>query len=463
MTTTQPTEPVISVAEYSRRLRRVVEESPSGEWVEGEVSGSKTAPSGHVYFSLKDEREPALIDCVMYRTQALRFRKLLTDGTRIQVRGKASLWVPRGRLQFSVEQVRPAGTGSLLLALEELKQRLAAEGLFDPARKRALPADPRVIGVVTSAVGAAWHDVVAVAFRRGGAHLVLSAALVQGQEATKSLISAIDLIERHPRLDVLIIGRGGGSNDDLMAFNDERVVRRIAAVRVPVVSAVGHDVDTTLSDWVADVRAATPSQAAELVVMDATHRQERLARHSVALRRSLQQRLVEDRATLQALRARVADPRFTLLQRQQQLDESTAQLATLVRSKIRCADLSFAALQRRLHARHPLAVTARARGAWVPLAMRLSSTMRDQMSRRSSQLSQSTARLSGLSPLTVLSRGYAIAYRLDGRAVRSSLEIDLGEPLALRLHQGGAKVVVQEKHMPEPNIVDGTSRGPEPC
>ena len=191
-------EPVISVAEFSRRLRRVVEDASYPEWVEGEVSGSKAAPSGHVYFSLKDEREPALLDCVMYRTQALRFRKLLRDGTRIQVRGKATVWVPRGRLQFSVEQVRAAGQGSLLIALEELKLRLVAEGLFDPSRKRPLPTEPRVIGVVTSAVGAAWQDITAVAFRRGGAHVVLSPALVQGEAAPSSLIAAIDLIERHP-------------------------------------------------------------------------------------------------------------------------------------------------------------------------------------------------------------------------------------------------------------------------
>ena len=165
----EASEPVVSVAEFSRRLRRTVEATVCVDWIEGEISSSKAASSGHVYFCLKDEREPAMIDCVMYRTQALRNRNLLTDGTRVQVRGKPSLWIPRGRLQFSVEQVRTAGRGSLLQALEELKQRLAAEGLFDPARKRALPLEPRVIGVVTSAHGAAWKDIIAVAFRRGGA------------------------------------------------------------------------------------------------------------------------------------------------------------------------------------------------------------------------------------------------------------------------------------------------------
>jgi exodeoxyribonuclease VII large subunit len=455
-------EPVISVAEFSRRLRRVVEDACYSEWVEGEVSGSKAAPSGHIYFSLKDEREPALLDCVMYRTQALRFRKLLSDGTRIQVRGKATVWVPRGRLQFSVEQVRAAGKGSLLVALEQLKLKLVAEGLFDPSRKRALPTEPRVIGVVTSAVGAAWQDITAVAFRRGGAHVVLSPALVQGEGAPGSLIAAIDLIERHPLLDVLIVGRGGGSNEDLMAFNDERVVRRLAAVRVPVVSAVGHDVDTTLCDWVADVRAATPSQAAELTVVDATQRQERLAHQSIVLQRSMARRLAEDRATLQTIRSRIFDPRFMLLQRQQQLDEMVVRVAGSMRSHVKMWRSSSDALERRLRGRHPMTVVARARTALVPLRLRLPSAIKAKVTDLSAQLSDSTTRLSGLSPLAILARGYSIAYRLNGQAVRSFVEIDIEERLSLRLHEGSATVVVQEKRMTQPNIVDGTSKGPGP-
>lgn len=458
----EASEPVVSVAEFSRRLRRAVEATACDDWIEGEVSSSKVASSGHVYFTLKDEREPALLECVMYRTQALRFRKLLADGTRVQVRGKPALFVPRGRLQFSVEQVRAAGMGSLLLALEALKQRLAAEGLFDPARKRALPLEPRVIGVVTSANGAAWKDIVAVAFRRGGAHVVLSPALVQGQEAPHSLISAIDRIERHESLDVLIVGRGGGSGEDLMAFNDERVVRRIAAVRVPVISAVGHDIDTTLSDWVADVRAATPSQAAEMAVIDAEQRRERLARITLAMQRALGRRLSEDRATLQALRARVSDPRYMILQRQQTLDDLVVQSASIVRSRLRSSRSALEHLERRLQARHPRAVVAQSRNTWVPLNLRLSSTLRDRMSRKRSQLSEQTARLVGLSPLAILSRGYSVAYRLDGQAVRSSTEIALGDRLSLRLYQGAAVVSVEEKHPPKPNTVDGTARGPGP-
>ena len=455
-------DPIISVAEFNQRLRHAVEDASRSEWVEGEVAGMKLAPSGHAYFSLKDEREPALLDCVMYRSAALKFRRMLLDGTRVQARGRATVWVPRGRLQFTVEQVRAAGRGAHLLALEELKRKLSAEGLFDASHKRAVPLEPRVIGVVTSAVGAAFQDIIAVAFRRGGAHIVLSPSLVQGQDAAESLIAAIDRIERHPLLDVLIIGRGGGSNDDLMAFNDERVVRRVAAVRVPVVSAVGHDVDTTLSDWVADVRAATPSQAAELTVVDSTQRQERLRHHVRALQRCMGRRLADDHATLESIRARVSDPRFTFLQKQQSLDDLVLRAAGCVRARVRKSSAVVDGFERRLQARHPLAVLSRARQALTPHDHRLRSCMRQRLAALTLGLTDRTARLLGLSPVAILARGYSIARGPNGRAVRSTAEIEPGDALSLTLHQGTAVVEVKEKREALPNIIDGTPKRPGP-
>lgn len=455
-------EAVISVAEFNQRLRHAVEDASRSEWVEGEVAGMKLAPSGHAYFCLKDEREPALLDCVMYRSAALRFRRLLVNGTRVQARGRATVWVPRGRLQFSVEQVRAAGRGAHLLALEELKRKLSAEGLFDPARKRPVPLEPRVIGVVTSAAGAAFQDIVTVAFRRGGAHIVLCPALVQGQEAAESLVAAIERIEQHPLLDVLIIGRGGGSNDDLMAFNDERVVRRVAAVRVPVISAVGHDIDTTLVDWAADVRAATPSQAAELAVVDSRHRLERLGHCTRALTRCMNRRLADDRATLEAIRSRVSDPRFAFLQKQQTVDDALLRAARCLRAKVRRGAGTLAAFERRLHARHPLKVLSVARQEFSPLDQRLRSRMWQRLAEQKLLLADRSSRLEGLSPVAILARGYAIARRPDGRAVRSVREIARGDTLSLTLHQGAAIVEVKEKNAEPPKPIDGNPRGPGP-
>jgi exodeoxyribonuclease VII large subunit len=234
---------VVSVAELDRRLRRAVEGATGGYWVEGEVSSLKRATSGHLYFTLKDDEEDAIIECVMYRFDALRAQRFIKEGEKLQLFGRVTVWAPRGRLQLVGQRARPAGRGSLLLALEDLKKKLAAEGLFEPARRRQIPADPHIVGVVTSAAGAAFHDIRSVAFRRGSVRLVLSPALVQGDGAPASLVAALDALECYPGLDVVIIGRGGGSGEDLMAFNHESVVRRVAAMRVPVVSGVGHETD----------------------------------------------------------------------------------------------------------------------------------------------------------------------------------------------------------------------------
>jgi exodeoxyribonuclease VII large subunit len=429
-------EEVIGVAELDRRLRRAVEGATGREWVEGEVSSLKRAASGHVYFTLKDEREDAVVDCVMYRMQAGRARRHLSEGARLQVFGRATLWAPRGRLQLVCERARPAGRGALLEALERLKEKLAAEGLFAQERKRPLPAEPRVVGVVTSSAGAAFHDICTVALRRGSVRIVLSAAQVQGDGAAESIVSAIDLIERYPRLDVLIVGRGGGSNEDLMAFNDERVVRRVAASRVPVVSAVGHEIDFSLTDLAADVRAATPSEAAELVVADARARRETLARLQGALERAMHARLVEDRGAVERLKNDLADPRFLIVERQQELDELTSRLERTGRRDLGQRRGALETLHRRLSSRHPRAVLALARADLGPLSARLASAARARLGAAEHELGMRSAALHALSPLTVLGRGYAIATRDDGRALRRASDVRIGDPVQLKLHEG---------------------------
>jgi exodeoxyribonuclease VII large subunit len=357
--------------------------------------------------------------------------------------------------------VRPAGRGALLEALEQLKERLAAEGLFAPEKKRALPSEPRIVGVVTSAAGAAFHDIVSVAFRRGDVKIVLAPALVQGEGAPESLIRALDLIERYPGIDVIVIGRGGGSGEDLMAFNDERVVRRVARLRVPVVSAVGHEVDFSLTDLAADVRAATPSQAAELVVPELRLRAAAWQRADTALRRAVLGQLTQIRRSIERARSRLSDPRFTIAERQQELDDLVTRLRRRATETVAADRASLERVTRRLYTRHPRAVLAGARADLGPLNVRLGSAARRSLARAEARLADSAVRLHGLSPLTILGRGYAIATREDGRALRSANDVAVGDVVGIRLGHGALVSRVLETQLPPETVPQAPPGGPD--
>ena len=434
-------------SQSSSQLEKCGEAACGFEWVEGELAGLKLAPSGHAYFQLKDEREDALLDCVMYKFYAARARRFLSEGARVQLSGRATIYAARGRLQFVAEALRPAGRGALLEALEQLKQRLAAEGLFDPARKRPLPADPRVVGVVTSRSGAALHDIVSVAFRRANVTVVLAAALVQGEDAPRSLVRALDKLDRYPGLDVVILGRGGGSGEDLMAFNDERVVRRVASMQVPVVSAVGHEVDISLTDFAADVRAATPSQAAELVVPDRRSRVRALDDQMRHLGRAMHTRLLEAQAQADRLRTKIGDPRFYLAEKQQLLDEARLDLERGLVRRIRDRRQVLERLHRRVLLQHPAAVISRTRAAIAPMSARLSGAMRVRLGGARASLGERATQIEALSPLAVLGRGYAIAADLAGRVVTDAASLSDGERITLRLQHGGLLAVVEQRRV----------------
>ncbi|MCU0692849.1 MAG: exodeoxyribonuclease VII large subunit [Polyangiaceae bacterium] len=435
----------LSVAELDRRLRRVVESSTVGAWVQGEIGGLKIAASGHAYFALKDEHEDAMIDAVAYRDSALRAQRLLQNGARVVVRGKATVWAPRGKLQLVVDAVRPAGRGALLEALEKLKLKLAAEGLFDAQRKRPVPRDARAIGVVTSSGGAVIHDIIQVAFRRASPRILLAPAVVQGEEAAASIVAALDRIERVRGLDVIIIGRGGGSIEDLMAFNDERVVRRVAACRLPIVSAVGHEVDVTLTDLAADARAATPSQAAEMVVADAQAQLETLLHLRARLRRAMRSYLSEDRAAVERLKYRLGDPRRFIHERQQRLDDLMQRSQSTVRSLLASRRAGIDKLHRRLAGQHPRTVLVRTRGELGVLRWRLGAAARQGLRARRQTLGDQLAALRALSPLAVLARGYAIATGADGVAVRDAAVLRLGDSLWVRMFHGSVQTQVVGK------------------
>ena len=315
-----------------------------------------------------------------------------------------------------------------------------------------MPKAPRIVGVVTSRAGAALHDIRTVAFRRGGVRLILSSALVQGQDAASSLIAALDLIEKYPGLELIIFGRGGGSSEDLMAFNDEAVVRRVARASVPLVSAVGHEVDISLCDWAADLRAATPSQAAELVIPDRQAQQEALLHWLARLGRAMRGEVLLRRGDLSALRARLRDPRFDVLEKQQRLDELWFKLHRCRDRQVGRNEQRLSELRQRLMLRHPRVTLAQAHGRLQPLAARLGAARTRWLSRNSNRLKHAVVRLDGLSPLSVLGRGYCIVSKIvpttgrpvasDGAVIRSAADILVGASLALRFHHGYATAKV---------------------
>ncbi len=439
-----PDRNVVSVADLCRKLKRTLEGATGTDWIRGEVGAVRQVASGHVYFTLKDEREEAAVDCVAYRFHAQKVRRHLADGARVLVLGRATFWAPRGRTQLVVEVVRPAGRGELLERLMALKEALGREGLFDAARKRPLPPSPGCVGVVTSSDGAAWHDIRTVALRRGSPRLVLSAATVQGDAAPSSLIQALDRLERYPGVEVIIFGRGGGSFEDLLAFSDERVVRRVAQCLVPVVSAVGHEVDTSLCDLVADVRAATPSEAAELVVPDMALRSRELQRLTHALLRAQRGRFDDDRATLTRIRAHLTDPRFVIANKQQLLDEHLARMERFMTRQLRECRGAGHRMQQRLVARHPQVVIANTRKRVEASSNRIEALMRRRTSEARQRASHLQARLQALSPLSVLARGYAIVLTQDGHAVRRYDQASVGARLRVRLHHGTLQADVAE-------------------
>ena len=447
----------LTVAELDRAIKGAVEDAFSAPvWVEGEVTGARPAPNGHLYFCLKDEREEAAIDVVMYRSSVTpRMRALCVDGARLRLRGKPTLWAPRGRLQLIADRLQATGRGALLEALERLKAKLAAEGLFAPERKRALPAEPRIIGVVTSPSGAVIHDVCRVAFRRGGARILLAPAQVQGPDAVSSICRALAMLQRLREVDVIVLGRGGGSADDLGAFNEEAIVRAVAFSRVPVVSAVGHDVDVTLVDFAADARAATPSQAAEMIVPDRRAQRELLRRTRLHLARAMHGRVTHGRVAQGRVARRLGDPRLAIASHQQTLDDRLARLVARARSAMSQRRDALVRVERRLSSLHPRAILARERAdltrldhrlgtLWgatfareradlTRLDHRLGTLWSGSFARRAAELHRAAARLDAFSPLKVLARGYAIATREDGRAIRTGEDVAPGQKIHLRV------------------------------
>ncbi len=438
-------ERVYRVGQLNRMVRILLEERWADVWAMGELSDVTHAGSGHVYFTLNDEQEHAQLRGVMFRSDARRSKAKLQDGARVKLRGTLSLFEPRGGFQLIARIALPQGLGELQAQFEALRAKLEAQGLLAPERKRALPQLPRVLGVVTSEHGAALHDIVRVAGERCPLRIVVSPCLVQGRDAPASIVAALQAIQRVPELDAVIVGRGGGAAEDLFAFNDERVARAIAACRVPVVSAVGHEIDVTLADLVADLRASTPSNAAELCVPDRRALQSELSAHGRALERALEVRVQRARLRLERLGRGLHDPRVSLRGTRARLAAARGRLEQLGRARLRARRQQLAGLLERLSRRDPRLLCAQDRARLHGLRARLLAQGSTLSAGRRARLSQNAARLQALSPLSVLARGYAIAlHEGSGRALLRAADAAEGDALRLRLHEGELRARVEK-------------------
>lgn len=422
-------------------------ESFSDIWVAGEISGSKTAPSGHIYFNLKDEG--AQIRCALFARTARFTRFKPKDGVAVLVRGRIDVYAQRGEYQLLVDAIEPRGFGALQVAFEQLKQKLAQEGLFDAARKRPLPPFARRIGIVTSPTGAVIRDMINVLTRRfPGLHIRLYPALVQGEGSADQVCRGIEFFSRIPWADVVIVARGGGSVEDLWTFNEESVARAIVACSVPVVSAVGHETDFTIADFVADLRAATPSAAAELVVGTREQLLERIFTLDRRLIQVTRYRLSEWQRMLHQLSVNRAGSTLHRMigKRLQRVDELDTRVRDITRTRQAARRKAIDELETRLRRMDLRLRIVQARQRWQTATARLEDRIRWILSQRIRKLEPLEAHLSQLSPLRVLDRGYAIVQTEDGGVVKNAADTAIGAALRVRLADGklGVKVTALE-------------------
>ena len=433
----------LTVSELNHQARHLLESSFMQVWVEGELSGFSRPSSGHWYFSLKDQK--CQIRCAMFRGANQRIRTLPREGDQIRIRGKVTLYENRGDFQIIVEHLEPAGLGALQQAFEALKARLQGEGLFDPARKKPIPATPRHIGVITSPTGAAIHDILTVLKRRCPAiPITLYPTAVQGQAATADIVQAIDRAQRHGLADVLIIGRGGGSLEDLWCFNEEAVARAIAACPIPTVSAVGHEVDVTIADFVADLRAPTPSAAAEKISPDQQDWLRRLTEQQGRLGQSARRLLQRLDNQLGHLSARLRDPRRELLEKAQRMDELELRLNKAIRDRLDQQKQKTDYLLQRMSAQSPRRTLKTASEQTQQLEERLTLAARHLLRQKDERLQHIAQTLHVVSPLATLGRGYAIVRDDQGRIVRKAGDLETGDQITARLGRGSVSAQVTE-------------------
>ena len=432
-----PERRIWTVRDLVASVRTHIEREHGDAWVEGEISNLRAQNSGHIYFTLKDENSQ--LSAVMFRSSArlLRFRP--ADGMQVVVRGRVTIYEDRGQLQIIAEHLEPKGAGALQLAFEQLKAKLAAEGLFEASRKKPIPALPRVIGIVTSPQAAALRDILNVLQRRHDrASVLIFPAQVQGEGAPAEVAAGIRFFNRAGSVDVILVARGGGSAEDLAAFNDETLARVIAASELPVISAIGHETDFTIADFVADLRAATPSAAAELVIRSRAEVEEQIAGLEHELDRGIRYRLMMGRQRLTVLAQHGAFGRMMELihRRQQKVDDLTNRLTHAQRNHLEMQRRKFetlAAVVRHYDLRLVLGGVRKELNASVAA---MAAAARDLLLRRRSRLERLTSQMEALSPVAILERGYALVFDASGKLVKDAARVKAGEEIRARVAHG---------------------------
>jgi len=433
----------LSVTQLATLVRNALDQEIGRVLVAGEISNLHAAGSGHLYFTLKDERSQ--MRCAMFRSaaQLLVFRP--ADGQEVIVRGRVSLYPERGDLQLYVDALEPQGRGALQLAFEQLKARLEEEGLFDEGRKRALPFFPSRIGVATALNGAALHDILVILRSRCPAlHVVVRPVRVQGVGAAEDICQAIADLNAHPDIEVMIVGRGGGSLEDLWSFNEECVARAIAGSRLPVVSAVGHEIDFTIADFVADRRAPTPTAAAEMVVPRLADLRALVARGSAGLAGALARRSARERRHLDQLARRLRDPRRRVQELRAGSDAVALRLTAAMARRLAMARARAETSSHRLAIQHPGARALALGGTVAALQRRLDLAGRHALVGARERLARAAAALDDLSPLAVLRRGYSLVRRLpEQEVVRSAHALAPGDEVEIAFAEGAVRARVE--------------------
>jgi exodeoxyribonuclease VII large subunit len=428
---------VLTVSQVNGLVAGMLAEYFSDVWVEGEVSNFKAYPSGHLYFALKDEGSQLQAVCFRHSAQRLKFA--LEDGMLVVGHGRLEVYQPNGKYQVILDTIEPKGLGALQKAFEQLKRKLEKEGLFAPERKRPLPSLPRTVGIVTSPSGAAIHDMLrTLRLHKAQVKVVLFPAQVQGEGAAEQIAEGVAALCVQPEVDVLIVGRGGGSIEDLWPFNEEVVARAIAAARVPVISGVGHETDSTIADFVADVRAATPTAAAQLVATRWEEAETRLSVLAGRLLEALEQALFEKHQAVDGLSRHRA---FVLMaarlaELSHRVERVMGSIEGAVRTRMGNAAAALADADYRLGRQDPVARVLHRKVALQMLASRLERPVLAYLSRQSVRLGRAGAGLNALSPLANLSRGYSICRKPDGSIVSRTGQAESGEELKLRVSDG---------------------------